>query len=130
MNNLKLNIPEDCDNAPKRRVVRDFIIACYKKDWDIVDDALEDMFEFRITGLRVIESKEELRKYLDENVSFNELTIDEVLTHGKFGACNGTLKSKKEEICFAYFFEFKSAGKNSIKTISEYKVVTKFPKKE
>jgi hypothetical protein len=121
-NNIILNIPEDCcDNAPKKRIIRDFIIAFYKKEWDIVNGGLEKEFEFRIIGNRIILDKEGLRRYLEESVVL-ELTIEEVLTHGKFGASNGFIKSNNEKIAFAYFFEFRSAGKNSIKTISEYKI--------
>lgn len=119
---MKLNVPTDCDNAPKRRLIKDFIIALYKNEFETIANGIEDEFEFRIIGHKTISNKEELRKYLVKNVEALELTLDEVLSHGKFGACNGTYKTKKEEIFFAYFFEFKSAGKYTIKIISEYKI--------
>jgi len=119
---MKLNVPTDCDNAPKRRLIKDFIIALYKNEFETIANGIEDEFEFRIIGHKTISNKEELRKYLNKNVEALELTLDEVLSHGKFGACNGMYKAKKEEMSFAYFFEFKSAGKNTIKIISEYKI--------
>ncbi len=120
-----LNIPLDCDNAPKRRIIIDFIIACYQYDWQTIHEKLEDKFAFKIIGNRAIETNEELRQYLDRDINVIELTIDNVLIHGKYGACNGILKSENEEISFAYFFEFQSAGKNTIKSISEYKITKK-----
>ncbi|MEG0851387.1 MAG: hypothetical protein RSF34_11150 [Flavobacterium sp.] len=115
-----INTPQDCDNAPKRRVIRDFVIAFYKKDWQTINEKLEDKFTFKIIGDRTIDTGDELIKYLDSDFNVIELTIHDILSHGKYGACNGIIKCKKEEINFAYFFEFQSAGKNSIKAISEY----------
>ena len=115
-----LNIPQDCDNAPKRRTIRDFVTAFYKKDWQTLNEKLEDIFTFKIIGNRTIKTTDDLIKYLESDVIVVELTISDVLSHGKYGACNGVVKSKKEEINFAYFFEFQSAGKNTIKSISEY----------
>lgn len=119
-NNIILSIPQDCDNAPKRRIIRDFIVAIYKKEWEEINEVLEEKFEYKIISNKTIKVKEDLIRYLDKDITIIELKIDEVLSHGKLGACNGVLKSKKGEINFAYFFEFISAGKNSIKTISEY----------
>ena len=59
---MKLNIPKDCDNAPKRRVIRDFIVALLQKEFKSVDNSIEDKFEFRIIGNKIIESKKELEK--------------------------------------------------------------------
>jgi hypothetical protein len=115
-----LNIPQDCDNAPKRRIIRDFVIALYKKDWRTINEKLEDKFTFKIIGNRTIETTDDLIKYLDSDINVIELTIDDILSHGKYGACNGIVKSKRDVINFAYFFEFQSVGKNAIKTISEY----------
>ena len=120
-----LNIPHDCDNAPKRRIIRDVVIAFYKKDWQTIKEILEDKFTFKIIGNRTFETTDDFRKYLDRDIEVIELSIDDVLSHGKYGACNGIVKSKKEDISFAYFFEFQSAGKNSIKTISEYIITNK-----
>ncbi len=118
-----LNIPKDCDNAPKRRIIRDFVVAFYKKDWQRINEILEDKFTFKIIGDRNIEATDDFVKYLDSYINVIELNIDEILSHGKYGACNGTMKNKAEEINIAYFFEFQSASKNTIKTISEYKII-------
>lgn len=117
-----MNIPKDCDNAPKRRIIRDFIVARFQKEFKNVENKLNDAFEFRIIGRKTIESKKALENYLNNFANVTELTIDEMLSHGKFGACNGIFKTQNEEIHFAYSFEFKSAGKNVIKIITEYKI--------
>ncbi|HEV7379749.1 MAG TPA: hypothetical protein VGN64_08155 [Dyadobacter sp.] len=119
-----LNIPQDCDNAPKRRVIRDFIIAFYQNDWEAINDKLEDIFSFTIVGNRTIKTKEDLKEYLYRDIDVIELTIYDVLSHGKYGACNGCLKTRNEEISFAYFFHFQSAGKNGVSAISEYMIAS------
>lgn len=45
---IKLHIPKDCDNAPKRKVIRDFIVDLYKQDFSKIGQVVEDDFEFRI----------------------------------------------------------------------------------
>ncbi len=120
---IVLNIPKDCDNSPKRRIIRDFVVAFYKNDWQKINEMLEDKFTFKIIGNRNIETDDEFVKYLHSFINVVELNIDEILSHGKYGACNGTIKYKAKEVNYAYFFEFQSAGKNTIKIISEYKVI-------
>lgn len=115
-----LKIPQDCDNSPKRRNIKDFVIAFYKKDWQTIYDKLEEKFTFKIIGNRCIETKDDLVKYLNCDLDIIELNIDNIISHGKYGACNGMVKCKREVIFFSYFFEFQSAGKNTIKVISEY----------
>lgn len=119
---IKLHIPKDCDNAPKRKVIRDFIVDLYKQDFSKIGQVVEDDFEFRIIPNKTIKNDQELKIYLNKNKNVIELTLEEVLSHGKYGACNGSYKTENKLIHFAYFFEFKSAGKNTIKIISEYKI--------
>ncbi|TJY62787.1 hypothetical protein FAZ19_19405 [Sphingobacterium alkalisoli] len=122
---MKINVPKDCDNAPKRKIIRDFIIAWFKKEWSDIENIIEDEFQFRIVGKQTVENKKDLQKYLQNGVEVTTLTIDEVLSHGKFGACNGSVELNKQTIDFAYFFSFKSAGKNTVTKISEYKIPCK-----
>ncbi len=38
---MKLNVPTDCDNAPKRRLIKDFIIALYKNEFETIANGSE-----------------------------------------------------------------------------------------
>ncbi len=122
---MKIFIPNDCDNAPKRKVIKDFILAVYKNKWSEIENLLDDKFEFDMIGEVKIKEKETLKKYLSSFIKITELKINEILSHGKFGACNGEIIVNEQQVNFAYFFEFKSAGKNIIAKIYEYKIENK-----
>lgn len=86
----------------------------------MISEKLAEGFTFKIIGNRSVVTIDDLGKHLKTYDNAIELTIDKILSHGKYAACNGIVKSNKEEISFAYFFEFKSAGNNTLKRISEY----------
>ena len=119
---MKIRIPKDCDNAPKRRIIKDFILLIFQNEWQNVEQMLESNFKLTIIGKNTIEDIESLKKHFSRIPKIEELIIDEILSHGKLGACNGQIKLKKQIIYFAYFFEFKSAGKNTIFEITEYQI--------
>lgn len=117
-----ISFPTDCDNAPKRRLIKDFVIAVFQNKWTEIESILDDEIEFYIVGKNKIVNKVILEKYLFVKSEISKIKINEILSHGKFGACNGYLINNTEKVDFAYFFEFKSAGKNKILKIHEYKI--------
>lgn len=127
---MEIIYPKDCDNAPKRKLIRDFIIAWFNREWKEVEKKLDSEFECSIIGNMLIKDKKSLKDYLINHTTPSQLNLFEILSHGKFGACNGEITAKNKLIHFAYFFEFKSAGKNSIKKITEYKIKSKISNKK
>lgn len=119
---MKITIPNDCDNAPKRRIIKNFVVSAYKRQWQDVEEILENNFKLVNFITNPIENIEELKEYFSQISEIEELVINEILSHGKFGACNGEIKMKSKKAHFAYFIEFKSAGKNTITKITEYKI--------
>jgi len=119
---MKISIPKDCDNAPKKRIIKDFVVSIFQHHWQEAEQIIEPDFKFIRVGKDIIEEKEALKKHFSEVPEIKELMIEEILTHGKFGACNGAIKLKNQIIHFAYFIEFKSAGKNTITKITEYQI--------
>lgn len=119
---MKITIPLDCDNAPKRRIIKDFIVSVYQKKWHEVGEILDENFSLISFGENSIEVFDVLKEHFSSISKIEELAIHEILSHGKLGACNGKIKLKNQIINFAYFIEFKSAGKNTITKITEYKI--------
>ncbi len=117
-----ISFPTDCDNAPKRRLIKDFVIAVFQNKWTEIEPILDDEIEFYLVGKDKIVNKLILEKYLLVKSEISKIKINEILSHGKFGACNGYLTTNTEKVDFAYFFEFKSAGKNKILKIHEYRI--------
>lgn len=118
---MEIHTPKDCDNAPKKRIIRDFIIAYSCKNTGQVNDFLAGDFSFVLVGEKEITEKEALSAHINGIEAGTKLFFEQILTHGKFGAANGRLVSSRDTD-FAYFFEFTSAGSSIIKKITDYLV--------
>ncbi|HEY4557698.1 MAG TPA: hypothetical protein VIG82_05860 [Enteractinococcus sp.] len=74
--------PEDCGNAPRKIVIRDFLIALYQQDEDHVLEALAEDIRWELVGSRVLNGLEEVREWLRREPPVRELHIAMVITHG------------------------------------------------
>lgn len=88
-----------CNNAPKREMIRDFIIASYKKDLHAVSDLCSEDFNTHIP-------------LADKNLSALEILT--IITHGKEGAAEIiAVTADGEKHRFAYFINFENHKKNA-----------------
>lgn len=106
---MKLVINEDCANAPRKAVLRDFNAAWVRGELDaVIEGVSEDISWDRARG-RPITGQADLRKALN-NVSdgkVSRLIIDDILTHGAGAAVRGTVEFKSgatREFCDVYRF--------------------------
>lgn len=123
MDELKIICQEDCGNAPKKLVLRDFNIAFAKCDADFILESISEEVVWNMIGDKCIFGKDNMSKELNELTNKAvELHLNNIITHGKTGAVNGTLKfgnGKSYSFCDVYLFS--SAGKNAkIKEITSY----------
>lgn len=63
---MKITIPKDCDNAPKKRIIKDFLVSIFQHHWQEVEQILEPNFKFICVGKDTIEEKEALKKHFSE----------------------------------------------------------------
>ncbi|WP_231463837.1 hypothetical protein [Pedobacter sp. Leaf132] len=119
---MKIIAPNDCDNSPKRRVVKDLLINLYTGNYDNFLENVNESFIYQRINKPAINNKKDLKELLKKQSRPTTITINQILSHGKFGACNGYLDDSIGITHFAYFFEFKSAGSNLIKTMTLYQV--------
>ncbi len=96
-----------CNNAPKREVIRDFLIASYTKNEKAVSKLCSESFSTYIP-------------IPDKNIS--SLEINTIITHGKEGAAEVIMvDADGEKYSFAHFINFENHKKNAkIKNISTY----------
>jgi hypothetical protein len=114
---LTLSIPADCGNAPKKQVIRDFNIAFAQGDVTGVLSFLAEEVEWDIVGNKVLQGKAAVEAELNymAETSFQSLSLDIVLTHGKFGSAVGALTTVDGDVYrFSDTYEFVSAGKHTI----------------
>ncbi|HEY8972340.1 MAG TPA: hypothetical protein VIM64_24715, partial [Puia sp.] len=88
---LKITVPEDCGNAPKKLFLRDFIEAVVKKDSAFISRNTTDDIRWNLVGGQCIDSKQDILTQLQRSRSDEvvELVINTIVTHGYDGAADG-----------------------------------------
>ncbi len=121
---VKVNVQIDCGNAPKKEFIRDFEIALARRDSEAALERLDDAIHWELVGDRTIEGKAAAEKLLETMAEqeVEELTLENVLTHGKVGAANGTIRfSNGDVLGFCDVVTFTSSAKHArIKKLSSY----------
>lgn len=112
-----------CDNAPKRRIVRDFIIARSSKNKNLLRDILIDDIEWEIINKSVLSG---FQPFYDEVLKsedkISSVEISSNITHGSEGASETIIiLNHGLKIRIADFFKFESHKKDAkIKLIKTY----------
>ena len=63
---IKIIVPNDCGNAPKKTILRDFNVSLIMKDYTTLLENIADDITWNIIGDEVIEGKNEFIKKIDE----------------------------------------------------------------
>lgn len=113
----------NCGNSPKMEFLKEFNIAFAKGDVAFLINSVTDDIVWNIIGDKKIEGKErftvELEKMKFKKVS--ELVLEQILSHGKEGAVNGTMKIQDgKKYAFSDFYVFQGAKGTKIKFITSY----------
>jgi hypothetical protein len=120
---VKINVRADCGNSPKQTFLKDFNIAYAEGNLDFLLDSISDDFNLDTVGDRQIRGKAEFAQVLAttrENPP-TELILNSVITHGREGAANGTIKTQDgRTFAFCDVYAFKSAKGDKIKSITSY----------
>lgn len=123
---VKVHVPEDCGNAPKKLFVRDFIIAMVNNDQAFTSKNVTDDIRWNIVGEPSIEGKEAVLAGLRQrsNSAVAELTVHTIVTHGYDGVAEGLLTFKDgKKIAFCDVYRFRASTNNApVKTITIYAV--------
>ncbi|MBC6316166.1 DNA-binding protein [Listeria grandensis] len=118
----------ECDNAPKKRIIRDYLIAAASGDRAILEDLLEENFIWNVAGEFQIKGREafitEVLAHLQE---ISTLEIQTLLTHGKEGSSHGTVTDKQgKHVYYSDIFTFKSNKKDAkISELTSFVVIEK-----
>ena len=120
----KINVQEDCGNAPKMMTLRNFNIAFAHNDRDFLLENVTDDVRWTMVGDKVVEGKEKFAEtiaQLAQNAT-EELTLATIMSHGKVGAVDGEIAfADGGRYGFCGIYEFSSNAKTAkIKTITTY----------
>ncbi|UCS92912.1 nuclear transport factor 2 family protein [Echinicola marina] len=119
----KIIASPNCGNSPKMAFLKEFNIAFAKGNIDYLIESVSDEIVWHIVGDKEIAGKEMFRSEM-ENMKTNkvvELTLYQILSHGKEGAVNGSMKMHDgKEYAFSDFYQFSGAKGKLIKSITSY----------
>ena len=120
-----ITVRPDCENAPRKALMRDFISAFAHADVDAILAPMRDDIVWNLVGDTVIEGKENVRKLLEgmENAGTSDLVIETIITHGRDAAVNGVIKSNSgQSHAFCDVVQFDGAAGMKIKTMTSYSI--------
>ncbi|WP_137657554.1 DNA-binding protein [Listeria newyorkensis] len=100
----------NCDNAPKKRIIRDYLIASASGDRTALENVLEASFVWTVPGEFQIKGRDEFITELITNLQeVSALEVQSLLSHGKEGSAHGTVTNKKgKHVYFSDIFTFQS----------------------
>ncbi|WP_297337544.1 nuclear transport factor 2 family protein [Algoriphagus sp.] len=104
-------------------LIKQFTIAFAGSEVGFIIDSVTDQIVWTSIGKKKIKGKEnfaeEVKKMQGEKAM--ELALDQILSHGKQGAANGTLKMQNgKRYAFSDFYVFQDAKGTKIKSITSY----------
>jgi hypothetical protein len=124
---VKVISRDDCGNAPRKRVLLDWLTALASGDLDKVLGELSESIVWDIVGDRQVEGLDAARQYVLERMDGypgKALRIDNIITHGTTAAANGTLVTKDgRSLAFCDVYTFTRASvTGKIRTITTYQL--------
>lgn len=121
---IRILCAEDCGNAPKKILIRDYEIAVAKNAAGDFLPYLANHCVWEIIGERELQGVENIQSTVQEESSRKpiELHIENILTHGTIGAANGTMKYQNSSLAFCNIYHFTSFKNAKIKRITSYRI--------
>lgn len=116
MTQARIVVDDDCDNAPKRALLRDLLIAWAHGDWDVVRSLLAEDLAWEIVGEAMVQGREGMieRASASDPAELAEVVIDRILSHGKLGAIEGTISLRNgERLGYCHVVTFASNAKTA-----------------
>lgn len=126
---LRIICADDCGNSPKKAFLKEFNVAFVEGNQPFIMENLADDIQWTIVGDKRIEGKKAFIAKLSEmqNSNITELHLKTIITHGKTGAVDGTIKLDSGKVfAFCDMYLFTSAGKKGkLKEITSYVIEIK-----
>lgn len=89
----RIVVDDDCNNAPKRALLRDLLIAWVHGDWETMRPLLAEDIAWEFVGEPTVRGREALMERAAEGdpAEMTDVVIARILSHGKLGAIEGTI---------------------------------------
>ena len=125
---MKLNLPPDCGNSPKKKLVAD--LTAYFASYTIpqIREFIAEDVVWTLVGDNPIQGKTNFIAALQKmsDIEATELSIHQIITHGKEAAVSGEMVMEDGKTYgFSDFYTFNSAGSKMVKSIRSYVILLK-----
>lgn len=119
-----IDIPEHCGNAPRKAVVRDFLIALYQRDEPAVLDRLRDDVQWDVIGSTQLHGHQAVESWLKTQPDVSALHLLTIITYGTDCAADGRVVGDDgTQTAFSHVFSFAGHTKTAqLKTVRSYLV--------
>lgn len=121
---MKIIVQENCENAPRKEILRDLIIAIVEKDTQTILDYVDENMTHVEIGKPEVRGVEGFLERIGQVIAGRvlELEILHIITHGKLASVNGRVETiDRREFHFSITFEFKGAAKTAkVKEMTSY----------
>ncbi|MYB77101.1 MAG: nuclear transport factor 2 family protein [Chloroflexi bacterium] len=118
-------IHADCDNSPKKLVLRDLNVAFAEGDVAATLDHFTDNIHWQIVGEADLRGKEAVRAALEamKDTITSELVIHSIITHGPKGVVNGVITTEQGgAVAFCDVYRFASTSGTKIESMMSYAI--------
>ncbi|HSA84507.1 MAG TPA: nuclear transport factor 2 family protein [Patescibacteria group bacterium] len=125
---MKITVPEDCGNAPRKKLIHDFTLAFAENNKEKILEFMADDIEWIMVGDKIMNGKEEAAKSLETmgDEIAEELILDTIITHGDTAACDGIIKYSKRAVAFCDVYKFTGHDKDAkIRQLTGYAIELK-----
>jgi hypothetical protein len=123
MEDIRLICPEDCGNAPRKALLRDFTFAAVRQDLDFIMKHLADSVVWEIAGKQQTVGQasfaDAIRQWHAKPAVL--LEIRHIITHGRTGAVSGVVTYDGSSRSFCDVYEFAGASRTAkLKKMTSY----------
>ncbi|WP_024876409.1 nuclear transport factor 2 family protein [Saccharomonospora piscinae] len=90
---VQITVTPDCGNAPRKQVLRDYVIALVEHDTEALRSAVADDVEWEIVGARTVRGWADFAAAVESAFEQRPETVrlDSILTHGSEGAVSSRM---------------------------------------
>lgn len=109
-----VRIPDNCGNAPRKIIVRDFLIALYSRNSFDVTEMLTPNICWEIVGVSSLDGIDSVRDWLLAETAPTELHINTIITHGRESGADGNIVFANGTVLrFCHMLMFAGAAKSA-----------------
>lgn len=102
-----VEIPDHCQNAPRKLVIRDFLVALYGRRAESVLPMLAGTFQWDIFGTTTLTEPADVQQWIRQQPIIRELKLHTIITHGTQCGADGVVQDTNDRLqVFNHVFIF------------------------